>query len=69
MKQKGIQKVVSVVMKKRDNKNDKRHSSFSMNGAIIGTCYFNISPPDHKDTESSQLCSDFSNLLCSELRL
>ena len=27
MKQKGIQKVVSIVMKERDNKNDNRHST------------------------------------------
>ena len=32
-------------------------------------CFACVSPPNHKDTESSKLCSDFSNLLCSELRL
>ena len=32
-------------------------------------CLACISPPDHEDTESSKLCSYFSNLLCSELRL
>ena len=32
-------------------------------------CLACISPPDHKDTESSKLCSDFLNLLCSKLRL
>ena len=32
-------------------------------------CLACISPPDYKDTESSKLSSDFSNLLFSELRL
>ena len=32
-------------------------------------CLACVSPPNHKDTELSKLCSDFSNLLYSELRL
>ena len=32
-------------------------------------CLACISPADHKDTESSKIFSDVSNLLCSELKL